>query len=73
MNLPFEVPDPAFKKTTGKLESDEGIRFSTAEGLANLAPVLPDGTVTYGGQTHPSRWQRRDRRRGCRARWRIEP
>ena len=54
MNLPFEVPDPAFNKTTGKLESDEGIRFSTAEGLANLAPVLPDGTVTYGGQTHPA-------------------
>jgi acetyl-CoA acetyltransferase len=54
MNLPFEVPDPAFKKTTGKLESDEGIRFSTSEGLANLAPVLPDGTVTYGGQTHPA-------------------
>jgi acetyl-CoA acetyltransferase family protein len=54
MNLPFEVPDPAFKKTTGKLESDEGIRFSTAEGLANLAPVLSDGTVTYGGQTHPA-------------------
>ena len=32
----------------------QGIRFSTAEGLANLAPVLPDGTVTYGGQTHPA-------------------
>ena len=54
MDLPFEVPDPAFKKTTGKLELDEGIRFSTSEGLAKLAPVLPEGTVTYGGQTHPA-------------------
>jgi acetyl-CoA acetyltransferase family protein len=54
MTLPFEVPDAAFKKTTGTVESDDGIRFSTAEGLAILKPVLADGTVTYGGQTHPA-------------------
>jgi acetyl-CoA acetyltransferase len=54
MTLPFEVPDASFKKTAGSLDSDEGIRFSTAEGLANLKPVLADGSVTYGGQTHPA-------------------
>ena len=54
MSLPFEVPDPSFKKTVGTIESDEGIQFSTPQGLANLKPVLTGGTVTYGGQTHPA-------------------
>jgi acetyl-CoA acetyltransferase len=54
MSLPFEVPDASFKKTAAGLASDEGIRFSTPEGLTGLKPVLPDGTVTHGGQTHPA-------------------
>ena len=54
MSLPFEVPDPAFRKTAATLESDDGIRFSSAEGLANLKPVQAGGTVTFGGQTHPA-------------------
>jgi acetyl-CoA acetyltransferase family protein len=54
MTLPFEVPDSSFKKTAATIESDDGIRFSTPEGLANLKPVLPGGTVTFGGQTHPA-------------------
>jgi len=54
MALPFEVPDPSFRKTVTTLASDEGIRFSTAEGLAKLKPVLEGGSVTYGGQTHPA-------------------
>ena len=29
MKLPFEVPDPAFKKTAATIASDDGIRFST--------------------------------------------
>ena len=37
---PFEVPDPTLRKTVATLPSDEGIRFSTAEGLARLKPVL---------------------------------
>jgi acetyl-CoA acetyltransferase len=49
MSLPFEVP-----QAKAALESDEGIRFSNAEGLAKLKPVLEGGTVTYGGQTHPA-------------------
>ena len=54
MSLPFEVPDPSLRKTATMLDSDDGIRFSSAEGLAGLKPVQPGGTVTYGGQTHPA-------------------
>ncbi|HET9351655.1 MAG TPA: thiolase family protein [Burkholderiales bacterium] len=49
MTLPFEVPG---SKTP--LTGDEGIRSSTAEGLAKLKPVVEGGTVTYGGQTFPA-------------------
>ncbi|HEX9181712.1 MAG TPA: thiolase family protein [Burkholderiales bacterium] len=54
MTLPFEVPDPAFRKAAATIPGDEGINFSTAEGLAKLKPVVEGGTVTYGGQTHPA-------------------
>ena len=49
MTLPFEVP-----KAKQRLEGDEGVRASTAEGLAKLKPVRPGGTVTYGAQTYPA-------------------
>ena len=54
MTLPFEVPAPGYKKTLLTMEGDEGLSHSTAEGLAKLRPVLPGGTVTFGGQTHPA-------------------
>jgi len=54
MTLPFEVPGPGFKKTLTTLEGDEGVSRSTPEGLATLKPVMPGGTVTFGGQTHPA-------------------
>ena len=54
MTLPFQVPDPSFRKTVATLASDEGIRLSSAEELAKLKPVVEGGTVTYGGQTHPA-------------------
>jgi acetyl-CoA acetyltransferase len=54
MTLPFEVPDPSFRKTTGTLSSDEGINSSTSEGLAKLKPLIDGGSVTFGGQTHPA-------------------
>jgi acetyl-CoA C-acetyltransferase len=54
MTLPFEVPDPAFRKTAATLDGDEGISSSTPEGLAKLKPVLAEGSVTFGGQTHPA-------------------
>jgi acetyl-CoA C-acetyltransferase len=36
------------------LENDSGVFPTTAEGLAKLKPVRPNGTVTYGSQTHPA-------------------
>jgi acetyl-CoA acetyltransferase len=54
MTLPFEIPDPQFRKSTGTLEGDEGIHPTTPEGLAKLKPVIDGGTVTLGGQTHPA-------------------
>jgi acetyl-CoA acetyltransferase len=54
MTLPFDVPDARYRKAVGKLAADEGINFSTPEGLAKLAPAQPGGTVTYGAQTHPA-------------------
>jgi acetyl-CoA acetyltransferase len=36
------------------IEGGEGIFDSTVEGLARLKPLLPGGTVTFGGQTHPT-------------------
>lgn len=54
MTLPFEVPDARYAKIATVMEGDEGIHATTADGLARLAPVLPGGTITYGGQTHPA-------------------
>lgn len=54
MTLPFDVPAPNFKKTAGTMAGDEGTSESTAAGLAKLKPVMPGGTVTFGGQTHPA-------------------
>lgn len=50
----FPVEITAGKKKTILVEEDEGIIESTAEGLAALKPVIPDGVHTYGAQTHPA-------------------
>jgi len=42
------------KKKTKLIEEDEGIIPSTAEGLAKLKPVEPDGVMSFGSQTHPA-------------------
>jgi len=42
------------RKATGVVESDEGVRETTADGLAGLRPVAEGGTVTFGTQTHPA-------------------
>jgi acetyl-CoA acetyltransferase len=42
------------RKKTILVEEDEGVIPSTKEGLAGLRPVLPDGTHTFGSQTHPA-------------------
>jgi acetyl-CoA acetyltransferase len=42
------------RKKTIMLEEDEGIMQTTAEGLSKLRPVLPNGVITFGAQTHPA-------------------
>jgi acetyl-CoA acetyltransferase len=42
------------RKKTLLIEKDEGVMETTAEGLAGLKPVLPDGVLTFGSQTHPA-------------------
>ncbi len=54
MSIPFDVPHSSYKKILSSLSSDEGISKSTKEGLSELKPILKDGTVTYGSQTHPA-------------------
>jgi acetyl-CoA acetyltransferase len=36
------------------VEEDDGVFPTTAEGLAGLKTMLPEGTVTFGSQTHPA-------------------
>jgi acetyl-CoA acetyltransferase len=54
MVAPIEVKDTGGRKVLATVTGDEGIFPTTAEGLARLKPVRPDGTVTYGGQTYPA-------------------
>jgi acetyl-CoA acetyltransferase len=48
------VKDASGRKTISTLNGDEGVFETTKEGLAKLKPVLPNGTVTFGSQTHPA-------------------
>jgi acetyl-CoA acetyltransferase len=54
MVLPIEVKDARGRKVLSTVEEDEGVFPTTAEGLARLKPVIPDGTITFGTQTHPA-------------------
>ncbi|MCA8959904.1 MAG: thiolase family protein [Planctomycetes bacterium] len=54
MLTPFELMDERGKKAVAKIAADEGVFPTTAEGLAKLRPVMPEGTVTFGSQTHPA-------------------
>jgi acetyl-CoA acetyltransferase len=54
MRLPFEVPDQKLRKTVATMTGDEGVFETTREGLDSLKPVMLDGTVTFGSQTHPA-------------------
>ena len=54
MDLPFAIPDPRFRKKAEEIDGDQGVVKSTADGLAQLKPVVEGGTVTFGGQTHPA-------------------
>jgi acetyl-CoA C-acetyltransferase len=52
----YQVPvEIAAKRGKGLvLEADEGIRPAVAEEIGKLAPVDPDGVLTFAGQTHPA-------------------
>jgi len=54
MISPFEVKDARGRKTIAVVETDEGVFQTTAEGLAKLRPVMPEGSVTFGSQTFPA-------------------
>ncbi|HEX6548411.1 MAG TPA: thiolase family protein [Candidatus Dormibacteraeota bacterium] len=48
------VAVPAGKREVRMVDEDQGIYDTTAEGLAALKPVTPEGVVTFGTQTHPA-------------------
>ncbi|MFW9829103.1 MAG: thiolase family protein, partial [Candidatus Thorarchaeota archaeon] len=54
MITPIEVKDRSGRKIVATVEGDEGIYPTTMDGLSKLRPVLPEGTITYGTQTHPA-------------------
>ncbi len=54
MTLPFETPDPRYRKTAVVLDGDQGVTLSTADGVAKLRPVMTGGTVTFAAQTYPA-------------------
>lgn len=54
MIIPIEVKDRTGRKLLAIVESDEGIYPTTLKGLEKLNPVLSNGTISYGTQTHPA-------------------
>ena len=50
--FPLEIK--VSKRKSIMFSEDEGITPCTAEGLAGLKSVLPDGVHTFGAQTHPA-------------------
>jgi acetyl-CoA acetyltransferase family protein len=54
MTLPLEVMDDRGRKVIATAEGDEGVFPTTKDGLAGLRPVMKEGTVTFGSQTHPA-------------------
>jgi acetyl-CoA acetyltransferase len=54
MDLPFDYPDPRFRKIAGQLPGDAGVQPADAGKIHALKPVTDGGTVTFAGQTHPA-------------------
>lgn len=54
MIWPLEVRDARGKRVIAQVEGDEGVFETTQEGLSKLRPVMPEGSVTFGSQTHPA-------------------
>lgn len=54
MVSPVEVKDARGKKVLATVTGDEGVPATSKEALAKMRPVLENGTVTSGTQTHPA-------------------
>jgi len=54
MIAPIDVKDKRGRKVLATVDGDEGIYPTTLEGLQKLKPVMPNGTVSFGTQTHPA-------------------
>ena len=54
MVVPIDVKDSSGRKSVALVEGDEGVFPTTADALARLRPVQPNGTVTFGTQTYPA-------------------
>jgi acetyl-CoA acetyltransferase len=48
------VAVPAGRREVRMIEEDQGIHDTTPGSLAALKPVMPEGVVSYGTQTHPA-------------------
>jgi len=46
--------NPSGRKVIAEVATDEGVFPTTEDGLRKLKPVVPGGTVTFGGQTYPA-------------------
>jgi acetyl-CoA acetyltransferase len=54
MVVPIEAKDPMGRKVLATVTGDEGVFPTSADALARLRPVQPNGTVTFGTQTYPA-------------------
>ncbi len=54
MPIPFDVPDPRFRKTIASLHGDEGVYPADEDKVRRLSTVREGGTVTLATQTHPA-------------------
>ncbi len=50
----FPVESRMSKKDVIVIEADDGITPTSKEALAKLKPIIPDGVLTFGSQTHPA-------------------
>jgi acetyl-CoA acetyltransferase family protein len=54
MQRGIQITDARKRNVLHEVSTDQGITRTTAAGLGKLKPVLENGTVTFGTQTHPA-------------------
>jgi acetyl-CoA acetyltransferase len=54
MVTPIEIKPNKHRPPVATVQDDEGIFPTTVAGLDRLKPVMPGGSVTFGGQTYPA-------------------